>query len=124
NRRELALKRQGVKLTQLSREGHLLPERTEDGTADDMVANPLSRAYGKRPLSAELRKLPSTPKVDASPVKERYSMNEMDAPSFRSGRRSRNTSYDVLLCRKSGKFIRYNFVILYKVKKHDFVKKP
>ncbi|MBS3790697.1 MAG: hypothetical protein KGY66_07255, partial [Candidatus Thermoplasmatota archaeon] len=55
NRRELALKRQGVKLTQLSREGHLLPERTEDGTADDMVANPLSRAYGKRPLSAELR---------------------------------------------------------------------
>ncbi|MBS3782630.1 MAG: hypothetical protein KGY68_08520, partial [Candidatus Thermoplasmatota archaeon] len=62
----MALKRQGVKLTQLSREGHLLSERTEDGTADDMVANPLSRAYGKRPLSAELRKLPSTPKVDAS----------------------------------------------------------
>ena len=41
--------------------------------ADDMVANPLSRAYGKRPLSAEPRKFPSTPKVEASPASHEFS---------------------------------------------------
>ena len=61
HRRELALKRQGVKLTQLSRKGCCLFERTNGRTADDWVYVLSGRAWsspwlhGRQSMSAEPR---------------------------------------------------------------------